>query len=124
MTFTYQIEGSNLDTVELVSEYGNQIVVNCKGYEEAIELILPKIYYKGYQAVGENGIILQTSIGANGLLQTTIPQGYVGDITIDFMEPWYWRASEIVTVLCWLGFLVAGIKKYMIGANRTLQEND
>ncbi len=76
--------------------------------EEAGYLELPLLYYKGYQAVNpENREILKVSDGENHVVRVEIPAGYQGKIAVDFVSPWYWRVSELLTLFAWAGFLVS-----------------
>lgn len=57
--------------------------------------------YKGYQAVMDNGEQLQLLPGS--LVSVSVPAGYTGTIRIGFHEPWYWRVSEIISLLTVIG---------------------
>lgn len=61
---------------------------------------LPLLYYKGYIATDDaTKNHLMVSRGDTGLVHITIPANYSGSITTCFREPWYWRASEIVSLV-------------------------
>lgn len=67
-------------------------------------LILPLLYYKGYQAYDvETGEELEVFDGENHSVSVKVPAGYVGTIRTHFVSPWYWRLAEGITVLSTLG---------------------
>lgn len=58
------------------------------------------LYYKGYQACdADTGQALQCYAGENFEVTVDIPSGYEGDIRVQFVSPWYWRAGELVTLI-------------------------
>lgn len=61
---------------------------------------IPLIAYKNYRAVDEaSGAEFALTQGENVRLRILIPEGYVGTIRVEFAIPWYWRLSEMVTLL-------------------------
>jgi hypothetical protein len=69
------------------------------------------LMYKGYHAWDDSGneLKLQADTANNNRIMVTVPAGYSGNVTIRFVEPWYWRVGEIVSavmilfmVICWL----------------------
>ncbi|MGN1148704.1 MAG: hypothetical protein ACI4TB_09795 [Lachnospiraceae bacterium] len=72
-------------------------VIN-EGEESFVDL--PLLFYKGYRAIDtESGEELAVSSGDNSVVRIAIPAGYVGEIHVGFYEPWYWRLSEICSLL-------------------------
>jgi len=62
---------------------------------------VPLLFYKGYQARDTNsGESLMITQGENGKVRVTLPAGYAGAFSVSFVSPWYWRAAEIISLLC------------------------
>lgn len=59
----------------------------------------PLYAYIGYHATDSGGHELATQPGTNNRLRVVIPAGCTGSVTVSFSEPWYWRMSEIVSLL-------------------------
>lgn len=78
-----------------------QAVTSEAGYIE-----LPLIGYKGYvatdSATGEN---LDITTAPNSALRILLPAGYNGSVSVDFHEPPYWRAAEIISLISLLVFV-------------------
>lgn len=79
--------------------------------EEQERITLPVLLYKGYKAVGENGGRLEIADDGNHLLQICVPGAYMGQITVRFVEPWYWRVAEAVTLVTITGMSFWLIRK-------------
>ena len=45
------------------------------------------------------------------LLQVCVPGDYMGQITVRFVEPWYWRTAEVLTLFTIVGMGVWLIRK-------------
>lgn len=76
----------------------------CRNASQDPERItLPILLYKGYRAVSESGETLVIADDDNHLLQVCVPGGYEGRITVRFVEPWYWRGAEVITLVTVLG---------------------
>ena len=55
--------------------------------------------YKGYQAiVVQSGERLPITPGDNNCVRVLLPAGFEGKVSICFVEPWYWRVSEVVSM--------------------------
>ncbi len=62
-------------------------------------ITLPLIAYKGYVASPSDISINSTE---NDLVVAVVPAGFNGEISISFQEPWYWRISEVVSLVMML----------------------
>lgn len=90
-----------------VSEWGRDqetVVVSLANYTDQTQQIeVPLINYKGYHAMTDNGDELQISSGTAHRISVFVPAGFSGTIRVGFSEPWYWRVSELIsliTLLC------------------------
>lgn len=74
---------------------------------------LPLLYYRGYQARDmETGENLPVVDGENHVVRVELPAGYSGTTYTSFVSPWYWRVSEVVTLLSWCAGFVYCLKQY------------
>ena len=78
--------------------------------EEEI-VTLPILMYKGYIARDDKGELLKITDDGSHILQLCIPGKYAGMVNVRFVEPWYWRVAEMVTLITISGIVVYGIRK-------------
>lgn len=88
-------------------------VSNLTGEVQQVEV--PYLYYKGYTAEDEGGNQLAITSGASGRISVSIPAGYQGGFTVAFHEPWYWRVSEMISLLTLLLILALSVRGTRIG---------
>jgi len=80
----------------------NMNVTNNSGDTGYVDV--PFLYYKGYRAVGD-GQKLTVMAGDLGFARVMIPAGFDGSITVDYMEPWYWRIYEVISILALIALI-------------------
>ena len=85
--------------------FNAQVVGNDGG---AVEV--PIFAYKGYVAKTEGGT-LPISFGKNNVIRLNLSQGFNERITVRFVSPWYWRLSEILSLLSFLALIFFFIKR-------------
>ncbi|MDD5939968.1 MAG: hypothetical protein PUC46_04180 [Lachnospiraceae bacterium] len=69
------------------------------GTGQELRLTFPVWAFKGYHAKAlADGTPLTVSENSGRELDVTIPADFEGNIRIYWSEPWYWRASELVTL--------------------------
>ena len=107
-------------TVEIlnVDRKDTDFTVTCKGSEEGY-LELPIFYYPGYQCVDiYSGLKYSVGFGENNKLRVELPDDYEGTIQVSFVEPWYWRGAEALSLitLVYIGISI-GIRKKSEMAN-------
>ncbi len=87
-------------TIRSLQQEGTHVtcdVENVTAAESYIEV--PLLYYKGYQAQDATGSALAVSIGDNNVLRIAVPAAYSGEIRVQFTDLWYWRLSEVVSLI-------------------------
>lgn len=90
---------------------------------DVTQVSVPRLYYKGYQAVSaSNGTRMKCFAGENGRVTIEVPNGFVGEINVDFVSPWYWRIAELISLLSVVG-LVVGIVLQMKGKLRYAEQS-
>jgi hypothetical protein len=72
---------------------------NTGGAESYVEL--PILLYKGYRAYTADGQKLTVCDGDNHLVRVLLPAGFDGTLEVRFVSPFYWRISELVSLLAW-----------------------
>lgn len=83
-------------------DLGN-VTINVTNTKKDTEVEVPLLYYPGYvaKATDANEIKndLQQSIGTNGVIQISVPEGFAGNIGVWYKEPVLWRVAELVSLL-------------------------
>lgn len=71
--------------------------VSVSAGDEGGMLIFPLVSYKGYAAEGPSGNRLEILSTPDGRAAAVIPAGFSGEISLRFIEPYYWRLSELIS---------------------------
>ena len=86
---------------------------------------LPMLYYRGYQAEDvDSGTLLQVAPGENHVVSVRIPGEYKGHIKVGFVSPWYYRVSEVISLLSLLCLAGLWIWKRSGISKAEFQKND
>lgn len=67
---------------------------------------VPMLMYKGYRAVDAKGQEIKLSFGENNVIRVHVPAGYEGDIKVEFVSPFYWRISEVISITAVLFLMI------------------
>ncbi|MCR5747831.1 MAG: hypothetical protein K6G03_08990 [Lachnospiraceae bacterium] len=59
---------------------------------------IPRFNYPNYVIKTEDGDICKTENGFNNSISIVLPDAYTGLIYVNYVEPWYWRLSEAISV--------------------------
>lgn len=78
---------------------------------ESASIQMPLLFYKGYVAYDSDGVSLDTYADSDFLVSVDIPAGFSGEITVSFQSPWYWRVAELVSLLSFVGMMIAGRRR-------------
>ena len=121
----YLIE--NTDSTDLVYEAfcdnGNAFVVGESGIsvdvavttDGAAEVQIPRYNYPYYKAVDDDGNTLNINNGINNRISISLKDSFDGTIHVKFVEPWYWRIAEIISLIGALVFILFYIKGHLKG---------
>ena len=95
--------------------------VTCKNAGDADSWVeLPLLLYRGYRAKDvESGRKLEIVPGGNQEVCVILPQGYAGTFRVDFIPPWHWRLSEVISLAAMVLLIVrmlAPLKKQRMPA--------
>ena len=67
---------------------------------------LPLLNYMGYVAEdSQTGGMFEITTGPSACLRILIPGDFSGIISVNFREPWYWRAGEFLSLISLIGFI-------------------
>ncbi len=84
--------------ISSVSRSGSHMELFCRAKEDADGSVeVPFFHYKGYRVRDEQGREYEISDGYNNVVRFTVPAGYAGKFTVDFVQPWYWKAGAWVS---------------------------
>lgn len=73
-------------------------------------VVLPIFDYGNYHAVDTEGTEWTLGTSENSLLQLTVPAGYSGSFSIQYKEPIWWRAAELVSLATFVGLVGVWVK--------------
>lgn len=94
-----RVHGENADIMGL-DRSGNRMAVSYKSKENAF-LELPIFAYPYYQCTdmetGKKFVIERSS--NNSRIRICVPDNYEGTVEVYFVQPWHWRAAEIVSLI-------------------------
>lgn len=89
---------------------GTQIQVACQAEENA-KVTFPLFAYKYYQCKDmETGERFPIVRGDNNRIEVELPDHYQGTLKVCFVEPWHWRAAEIVSLLTLIWIIVCACR--------------
>lgn len=89
---------------------------HCKNASDGRKrLELPLVYYPGYQADATDqdaaGHKVRLESGENNVVCLFIDGNTDADICVSFVEPWYWRVAELISLMGFGMLIVAGVRK-------------
>lgn len=88
-----------------MNKTNNYVDIWCVASENAY-IELPLFAYPYYQCVDvETGKVYTTNKGSNNKIRVDLPDNYNGNLRISFKEPWYWRVSEVISILAFIALL-------------------
>lgn len=94
-----------IDVADWHRDNGAVVVSLTNNGNEPAQVEVPLLLHKGYHAISGSGEELAISQGASGRISVSVPTGFAGNFKVKFKEPWYWRISELtslITLLCLL----------------------
>ena len=66
----------------------------------------PYTNYKGYIAFDKKGHEYEIMDDEYCKVAFSVPANFDGEIRVTFKEPWYWRLSELISFVAWVGLIV------------------
>ena len=95
-------------TVENWTVKNHRFEITCNNSSDEGKILqLPLINYNGYIAYDVNSNEkLEIVNSENNTLNVKVPKHYSGTLKVEFSEPWYWRLSEIISLLTIIIYLI------------------
>lgn len=110
------VSGQNVSVIN-TERRGNRMIVSCMADQDAY-IEIPMFAYKYYRCIDmTTKESFPVTTGENNKIHVSLPSGYQGDLTVYFAEPWYWRVSEIVSLLSF-----AGLAAYIIRTKSKMEK--
>lgn len=104
------IYGENVE-ISSIERNGTQIDIACQTTKDAY-LEIPLFQYSYYECIDvDTKTKLFISRGENNKIHVDLPRGYSGTLEVCFVEPWYWRMAEVVSVAGGISLIAACWKK-------------
>lgn len=103
---TGEIASENMQSAVLISRTGSKMELFCETNAGG-SVEVPMFHYKGFRVRDESGTEYAVTDSANHVIRFELPAQFSGTVTIAFVEPWYWRAAELgslLTALCLCAF--------------------
>lgn len=100
-----EVEAENAVS-ETISHKGSTMELHVKTMDVPGMIKTPYFNYKGYRAIDTEGNEFPIADDEYCKVSFVVPASYDGIIKVSFIEPWYWRASEIVSLVAWIGLIV------------------
>ncbi len=122
---TGDVAKDNMLEAAVITRDGCYMELYCESLEGGGTVEVPLFNYKGYRVTDETGVEYEVMDGENDVIKFMVSDGFKGTIVIDFVEPWYWRIAEIVSLLTiLLAATVKAVKKRENRQGGILNENN
>ncbi len=95
---------------KIISREGSKIIFECSTGDSPGVVTAPFYNYKGYRAIDLSGRVFDLYDDRYCRVTFDLPENYHDIIVIEFVEPWYWRLAEIITLCSWI-VVIAGLAK-------------
>ena len=108
------VSGENIEA-KILERNGLCMDVSCRAGTDAwIEF--PLFAYWHYQCRdADTGQIYPVTRGHNNKIHVELPDNYEGTLKIDFVEPWYWRMAEMISLVSFICIAAYAWHKYRPG---------
>ena len=105
----YALETKNADA-SIISESGVDMVLEVEAEgNSAIEI--PRFAYPYYKASDEAGNEYTIIGGEMNKLRILVSEPYSGKVYVRFAEPWFWRVSEVLSLIGVIALIFVSFKK-------------
>jgi hypothetical protein len=82
----------------VIEENGINMILDVQSNSNS-SIEITRFYYPNYVITTENGTICNTALGDNNKIKILLSNPYKGCLYVRYIEPWYWRLSEIISLL-------------------------
>ncbi len=108
-----ELFAEEMEEAEIVERRGSNMRLYCRALDE-IEggvVSIPMFYYKGYHVTDDEGNEYPIEDGDLKQITFSVPPGFEGYLNIEYREPWYWRAAEVVSLVSAIGLAAYLIRR-------------
>ena len=111
--YTNEILTDGVEAVQPLSRTTHTARYSVKS-ENGGSIEIPVLNYRGYHAADPSGKEFPIQNGTNCRIHIDIPAGFDDVLTVEFKEPWYWRAS--------IGLSAAGVLLWLITQRKEIRK--
>lgn len=112
LVFKEGTAGSGVEIADYQKQYLHVQLTCTNGTAEESYVELPLLYYKGYRAIAtEDKTAMEIGPGDNNVVRVVIPAGFSGEISVNFVSPFYWRISECISLGVLVLLLILYVRK-------------
>ena len=88
-------------------------LVECNNITDEVQYVqIPVINYDNYSARDiASGNVLKIDNGEQCRIKVEVPENYSGSIAIEYVVPWYWRLSEVISLCTIIGICYVVLRK-------------
>ncbi|MBQ6343155.1 MAG: hypothetical protein IJI41_08545 [Anaerolineaceae bacterium] len=108
--YTTEILSENIDEVRLLSRKIHTMQLHIVS-ENGGSVEVPILNYKGYHVHDAEGNEYPIYKGKIGRIGFRVPEHFSSDVTVAFIDPWYWQAAIYVSLCSWVILLGVILKK-------------
>ncbi|SHJ13828.1 glycosyltransferase family protein [Pseudobutyrivibrio xylanivorans] len=94
----FEVTGQGMDKGYLVENKGTDYVFEIEMVDSG-KVTLPIMNYKGYIVYDDNGNRYDIFDGEQKEIAITLSEDFSGYLYVSFVEPFYWRIAEIISIL-------------------------
>lgn len=95
-----RVFSEGIESLTGYAKEGTTILCHATTGEDSGWIDFPLNYYEHYTCrTLQASERLTVSAGTNNMVRVTVPPNFSGAIELSFTEPWYWRLSEIISLL-------------------------
>lgn len=87
-------------SIQAYHKLGTTVTCTVSSGTEGGAIEFPLLYYKYYRCTDtDTAQAVSIGPGANHVVRVELPADYTGTIQIRFVEPWFWRLAEVISLL-------------------------
>ena len=86
-------------SVSVLERETTALKLHCVNGTKENVITLPVFHYPGYHVTDRDGRELEIFDGPQKEISFCLPSGYDSEVSISYQSPWYWRLSEVISLL-------------------------
>lgn len=102
------IYADGIAPLESYQQLGTTVSCRVMAESEGAYAEFPLLYYRYYRCIDvDTSQILPVRAGTNNMVRVEFPKDYSGSISVSFVEPWFWRLSELISAFTFIGVVLS-----------------